>query len=173
MFTKGQHIRCIDNSGLSAMEYPPGLGEVFKFLEVTANGPAIRIITLEGGVMVGVFAPSRFQDADLPWKKGSPAPKPAPVLPFSGPAYSPASDHARLLSQHLTIFNLMKDGKPRTLAQIEDKTGYPTASVSAQLRNLRKTGFGAHTITKERVKTGSGTWIYTLTPNSDAITVKA
>lgn len=44
----------------------------------------------------------------------------------------------------------MKDGKARTLKEIEDITGDPQSSISAQLRNLRKASFGSHVVTKQR-----------------------
>jgi len=57
---------------------------------------------------------------------------------FSGSNYDPALDRDRLAGQMLNIFNLMSDGIPRTLREISDITGYGEASISAQLRNLRK-----------------------------------
>lgn len=42
----------------------------------------------------------------------------------------------------------MKDGKWRTVQEIAAITGDPEPSVSAQLRNLRKREYGAHTVEK-------------------------
>jgi len=67
---------------------------------------------------------------------------------FNGSDYDPAFDHARLSSQYVRIFNLMCDGKWRTLAEISNVTGDPAASISAQLRHMRKPRFGSHTINK-------------------------
>lgn len=77
---------------------------------------------------------------------------------FDGPVYEPAQDHARLEDQHARIKALMADGEWRTLRTIATLTGYPEASISAQLRHLRKPRFGAHTVEKKRV-TG-GLWAY-------------
>jgi DNA-binding transcriptional regulator GbsR (MarR family) len=50
-----------------------------------------------------------------------------------------------------------------TLAEIEAYTGYPQASISAQMRHLRKPKFGAYTIEKRRRTSGhGGTWEYKL-----------
>lgn len=64
---------------------------------------------------------------------------------FAGSDYVPARDDARLGAQLADIFALMKDGEWRTLHRIHCATGHPPASVSAQLRNLRKLG---HTVNK-------------------------
>lgn len=70
--------------------------------------------------------------------------RPAPR--FDGVEALTIADHHRLSGQILRIYTLMYDGEWRTLSEIEELTGAPAASVSAQLRNLRKERFGAHTI---------------------------
>lgn len=83
---------------------------------------------------------------------------------FSGPDYDPKKDNARLTGQLLRIFNCMKDGIWRTLFEIEEITGDPQASISAQLRHLRKERFGSHTIEKRRRGDDlHGLWEYRLT----------
>jgi hypothetical protein len=67
-------------------------------------------------------------------------------LDFEGAAYDRARDHARLKTQHERIRALMIDGAPRTLDEIAAATGDPVASVSAQLRALRKKEFGGFTV---------------------------
>ncbi len=67
---------------------------------------------------------------------------------FNGPDYDPEFDDERLTKQLDRIFNLMKDGTWRTLSEISEITGDPPASVSAQLRHLRKERFGSHTVLK-------------------------
>ncbi len=69
-------------------------------------------------------------------------------LRFNGPAYDHAVDSPRLGKQHERIRELMRDGSWRTLHEIADATGDPAASVSAQLRHLRKPRFGAYTVDK-------------------------
>jgi hypothetical protein len=69
----------------------------------------------------------------------------------------------RLTGQLERIFTLMKDGVPRTLSDISLATGDPPASISAQLRHLRKPRFGSHTVHKEHV--GGGLYTYQLIVN--------
>lgn len=59
-------------------------------------------------------------------------------------------DHERLSKQLKCIYDLMIDEEWRTLRHIEWKTGYPQASISAQLRHLRKPKMGSHTVNKRR-----------------------
>jgi hypothetical protein len=79
---------------------------------------------------------------------------------FSGVDYQEDRDRERLTGQIKRIYDLMSDGKWRTLKQIEDATGDPPASISAQLRNLRKESFGSHVI--ERDHLGDGLYAYRL-----------
>lgn len=80
---------------------------------------------------------------------------------FDGPAYSPEHDKARLTSQLETIRELMADGQWRTLTEIERETGYRSASISAQLRHLRKPRFGAWAVDKQhRGEPKEGLWEY-------------
>lgn len=69
-----------------------------------------------------------------------------PKARYNGPEYVPERDDARLTGQTERIFKLMRDGQWRTLPEIAAITTDPPASVSAQLRHLRKPRFGAHTI---------------------------
>ena len=70
---------------------------------------------------------------------------------FNGPDYVPVLDNARLSTQYVTIFNLMKDGEWRSLGEVDKITGHPEASISAQLRHMRKKRFGSHLVLKRRV----------------------
>ena len=79
-------------------------------------------------------------------------------------AVDPIVDFDRLQGQTRKIFNLMSDGIFRTLAEIEAITGYPQASISAQLRHLKKLRFGGHTINKRRKYEVRGLWEYQLVP---------
>jgi hypothetical protein len=69
-------------------------------------------------------------------------------LVFDGSAYSPKHDDERLGKQHERIRDLMIDGGWRTLGEIAERTGDPQASISAQLRHLRKERFGGHKVEK-------------------------
>ena len=77
-----------------------------------------------------------------------------------GPAYDEERDGARLARQHEVIRDLMLDGEWRTLAYIASRTGFPEASVSAQLRHLRKPRFGSYRVDKRHV--GGGLYEYQL-----------
>lgn len=73
---------------------------------------------------------------------------------FDGAEYNPPRDYKRLMSQINRIRDLMSDGSWRTLPEIAQATGDPPASISAQLRNLRKPKFGAWTIERRYVSGG-------------------
>ena len=85
---------------------------------------------------------------------------------FDGVEYNSVFDHARLTGQMQRIYSLMADQKFRTLDEISRLTGDPAASVSAQLRNLRKVQFGNHTINRRaRGERSHGLYEYQLIPN--------
>jgi hypothetical protein len=69
---------------------------------------------------------------------------------FNGPDYDPDKDRERLTGQILRIYRLMLDAEWRTLGEIANATGDPEASISAQLRHLRKPRFGGHEVLKRR-----------------------
>lgn len=71
---------------------------------------------------------------------------------FNGPEYQADLDFGRLTKQHDRVKSLMLDGQWRTLFEIEQVTGDPASSVSAQLRHLRKERFGGFLV--ERRKRG-------------------
>jgi hypothetical protein len=68
-------------------------------------------------------------------------------------------DQERLTQQLGRIFTVMRDGEWRSLNEIADVTAAPHASISAQLRHLRKPRFGAYVVEKRR-RGDSGTWEY-------------
>lgn len=87
---------------------------------------------------------------------------------FNGPEYNPEFDLKRLSGQILRIFNLMKDGKWRTLSEIEHETGDPQSSISAQLRHLRKERFGSHEVNRQpRGNRENGLFEYQLQINTN------
>lgn len=86
-----------------------------------------------------------------------------------GPAFSPKLDGRRIMTQMEAIRDLMSDGFERTLTGIETATGYPQASISAQLRHLRKGRFGGYEVTKRRA--GNGLWVYRLLPPKGQISL--
>lgn len=82
---------------------------------------------------------------------------------FAGTDYQPSRDDARLTGQLLRIWNVVMGGQWLTLDEIAKATGDPQASISAQLRHLRKARFGAHEV--ERQHKGNGLYLYRVTPN--------
>jgi len=84
---------------------------------------------------------------------------------FNGSDYNHERDNKRLSNQYWDIYNLMRDGGRRTLQSIADTTGYPPASVSAQLRHMRKDRFGSNTVNKNHL--GKGLYEYELIINKD------
>ena len=71
-----------------------------------------------------------------------------------GETYDHPRDSSRLGDQMKAVFELMKDGKERTLKEIADGTGSPESSVSARLRDLRKERFGGHTVERQYIARG-------------------
>ncbi len=90
-----------------------------------------------------------------------------PIYRFNGPVYVPRHDQKRLSGQIERVFILMRDGHWRTLPEIAMRTNDPEASISAQLRHLRKYRFGEHTVDKQpRGNRSVGLWEYRLTVNN-------
>ncbi len=99
------------------------------------------------------------------------AEEPVPGAHFNGPEYDPARDKKRLQRQIGRVFHVMRDEQWRTLDEISEATrshtehgnADPVASVSAQLRHLRKPRFGGHTVNRKHIT--SGLFRYQLVPN--------
>jgi hypothetical protein len=84
---------------------------------------------------------------------------------FNGPVYVPKLDQKRLALQIERVFAVMATMKWRTLREIESLTGDPPASISAQLRHLRKERNGSYRVEKQRRgNEKSGLWEYQLRP---------
>jgi hypothetical protein len=86
--------------------------------------------------------------------------EPEPDLRFNGDDYVPPRDNPRLTVQYFRIFALMRDQRWRSLPAIEALTGDPPASISAQLRHMRKARFGGHTVNRRYL--GDGLYEYQL-----------
>ena len=85
---------------------------------------------------------------------------------FNGPCYDPKHDQRRLTGQLLRVYDATKDGGWNTLDEIHNKTNDPHASISAQLRHLRKERFGSHSVEKRaRGHRGDGLWEYRVVVN--------
>lgn len=80
-----------------------------------------------------------------------------------GPEFVEKLDGERLHRQHERIRNFMLSwhgGVWHTLSDIAQSLNYPEASVSANLRHLRKPEFGSHVVDKRRRVGSPGTWEY-------------
>lgn len=84
---------------------------------------------------------------------------------FDGAGYDPVRDNARLTNQLERVFDVMRDGRFRSLDRIAHEANAPAASVSAQLRHLRKPRFGGHTVNKSYQ--GDGLYLYQLVVRKD------
>lgn len=76
------------------------------------------------------------------------------MIRFDGADYTPERDDVRLTGQRLRIWDVMSDGKWRTLKEISNVTGDPESSISAQLRHLRKPRFGGYEVNREYIQNG-------------------
>jgi hypothetical protein len=86
---------------------------------------------------------------------------------FSGSDYDHTRDADRLDGQLLRIWSVMASGEWKTLAEISALTGDPPASVSAQLRHLRKERFGSHQV--QKIHLGRGLYRYRVVPNPQGL----
>ena len=68
---------------------------------------------------------------------------------FNGSDYVDKRDRRRLAGQILRVHDCMIDGRWRTVNEIHAITGDPHASISAQLRHLRKPRFGKFIVAKQ------------------------
>jgi hypothetical protein len=86
------------------------------------------------------------------------------MSPFGGETYDREIDGRRLLSQLESVRRLMVTTSPRwwTLGELHAYLGYPEASISARLRDLRKVKFGSYRIERRRRIPLRGTWEYAL-----------
>lgn len=85
---------------------------------------------------------------------------------FDGATYRP-DDHERLSSQYRRIWDLMLDEQWRSLQEIAVEVDASTASVSAQLRHMRKVRFGCNQVEKRHE--GGGFYLYRLRPTETGI----
>lgn len=85
---------------------------------------------------------------------------------FDGSTYDKGRDQVRLSAQLQAVFDVMGDGRWRTLSNLAFRAAQITGkrvseqSASARLRDLRKERFGAHNI--ERRSLGGGLFEYRL-----------
>jgi hypothetical protein len=79
---------------------------------------------------------------------------------FDGSTYERDRDQGRLFAQLHRIKGLMSDGQWWTLPYLEECSLFPQASISARIRDLRKSKWGGHTV--ERRHVSKGLWEYKL-----------
>lgn len=79
---------------------------------------------------------------------------------FDGKHFDPELDAVRLTQQMRDVFECLCGGHGwLTVSEIKGMTGHPEASISAQLRNMRKVKFGALDI-RGRYREGTRTFEY-------------
>ena len=81
---------------------------------------------------------------------------------FDGATYVHYIDSERLGNQLGQVWALMRDGKWRTLAEINERCHGTEAAISARLRDLRKPRFGQHYVDRRRI--GPGLFEYRIRP---------
>lgn len=89
-------------------------------------------------------------------------------MPFGGKTYDRDRDGARLTGQLLRTWQVMQDGRERTLAMIAREASMlraddgrdSEAAISARLRDFRKDKFGSHEVVSRNG--GGGLWWYRL-----------
>lgn len=84
---------------------------------------------------------------------------------FKGEGVVTDTDEDRLRKQYYRLYELMHDRRWRTLGAIEAATGFPQASISAQLRFMTRQEFGSHT--KNRQYLGGGLYQYQIVCNRE------
>jgi len=90
----------------------------------------------------------------------------APAPDFDGETYSHDRDHERLARQQSAVFETMLAGRWLTLKELALLAGAPEASVSARLRDLRKSRFGGHVVERRYVRKGLYEYRLVINPNT-------
>ena len=86
-------------------------------------------------------------------------------MSFNGDDYVEERDYKRLKTQLEVIKEYMEGAGFKTLDEIAKDTGYRSASISAQLRNLRKEKFGNRNVSRNHL--GNGLYSYKLEEIND------
>ncbi|GEM_PF-6609666 len=83
---------------------------------------------------------------------------------FDGATFEPAKDAERLTGQLATVRKYMRARYPvwRSLAELHERLNIPEASISARMRDLRKSRFGSYVV--ERQRRSPGTFEYRVRP---------
>ena len=89
------------------------------------------------------------------------------LFDFDGETYEKQLDRHRLSGQFMRVRRLVLESYPLwfTLRELSDALGYPEASISARLRDLRKPRFGEHDVQRRRRGAGKrGQFEYRVLP---------
>lgn len=109
---------------------------------------------------------SLFDDPPMPaWAREEHERHKRAMARRDGATFEHAADGKSFGAQHQAVFELMRDGKWRTLFEIEEALEFPQASISARLRDFRKPRFGAHEVSCRR--RAGGTFEYSLTERTE------
>lgn len=82
-------------------------------------------------------------------------------MEFGGSTYDPELDQYRLGTQLQDVWAYIQDEEWHDPEEMEKALGHRWASISARLRDFRKSKFGGHDIERERIADG-GSWRYRL-----------
>lgn len=82
---------------------------------------------------------------------------------FTGTYYEVIKANGKLKTAIQKVYDACNVNRPVTLAEVSSITGIPEASVSAAIRSLRKSKYGAHNV--ETTYVSNGLHSYKLTPN--------
>ena len=82
---------------------------------------------------------------------------------FTGTYYKVIKANGKLKTAIEKVYDACNVNRPVTLAEVSSITGVPEASVSAAIRSLRKSKYGAHNV--ETTHVSNGLHSYKLTPN--------
>ena len=78
-----------------------------------------------------------------------------PATPnFKGVAYRNAEDGERLADQFERVWEIMRDGRSHTIAEVAERTGDPAHSVARQIRYIRGAARGSHVVEREHLGRG-------------------
>lgn len=72
-------------------------------------------------------------------------------LDFDGSSYEPAKDKVRLNGQQQRVYEVMRDGRWRTLAEIAEASNVPLSTVGSRVRDFRKPRFGHFDVQRKRL----------------------
>src|SRR5512146_438252 len=84
---------------------------------------------------------------------------------FDGITFEPKKDGDRRKHQLQDVYAAMQDGCWRSLYRIRAMTGHPEQSISARLRDLRKTKFGKYEVKRRRMTDGTHEYRLVIPPH--------